>query len=149
MGLWPPGKEDIKQHCVILKMKKIKYHTVETVFIEIYHACKRYLPKKYWLRDSKKFPKPIGEAYLSSLATSILWQIPLTSMVYFYNSTEYFPLNQTSTGFYSVAAHEIYNMISWTTRLYFANTRDHMHCSPYNVFFLLSQNIFLLLTIWS
>jgi hypothetical protein len=33
-------------------------------------------------------------------------------MVYFYNSTEYFPLNQTSTGFYSVAAHEIYNMIA-------------------------------------
>jgi hypothetical protein len=56
MGLWPPGKEDIKQHCVILKMKKIKYYTVETVFIEIYHACKRYLPKKYWLRDWKNFP---------------------------------------------------------------------------------------------
>jgi hypothetical protein len=56
MGLWPPGKEDIKQHCVILKMKIIKYHTVETVFIEIYHACKRYLPKKYWLRDWKNFP---------------------------------------------------------------------------------------------
>jgi len=54
--------------------------------------------------------------------------LPLTSMVYFYNSTEYFPLDQTSTGFYSVAAHTIYNMISWTTRLYFANTRDHMHC---------------------
>jgi hypothetical protein len=54
------------------------------------------------------------------------------------NGELYSPLNQTSTGFYSVAAHEIYNMISWTTRLYFANTRDHMHCSPYNVFFLLS-----------
>jgi hypothetical protein len=57
MGLWPPGKEDIKHHCVILKMKIIKYHTVETVFIEIYHACKRYLPKKYWLRDWKNFMK--------------------------------------------------------------------------------------------
>ena len=88
-----------------------------------------------------KLPEPTGEGYLFSLETSIFGQIPLTSMVYFYNSTEYFPLNQTSTGFYSVAAHEIYNMISWTTRLYFANTRDNMHCSPYNVFFLL-QNSF-------
>ena len=61
-------------------------------------------------------------------------EFEITSQLYFYNSIEYFPLNQTSTGFYSVAAHEIYNMISWTTRLYFANTRDHMHCSPYNVF---------------
>ena len=85
-----------------------------------------------------KYPSPMRDwtNYLSSLSISIFWQIPLTSMVYFYNSTEYFPFNQTSTGFYSVAAHEIYNMISWTTRLYFANTRDHMHCSPYNVLFL-------------
>ena len=37
-----------------------------------------------------KFPEPLtGEGYLSSLETSIFWQIPLTSMVYFYNSTEY------------------------------------------------------------
>ena len=36
-----------------------------------------------------KFPEPIGEGYLSSLETSIVWQIPLTCMVYFYNSTEY------------------------------------------------------------
>jgi len=59
-----------------------------------------------------KFPEPKGEGYFSSLSTSIFWQIPLTSMVYFDNSTEYFPLNQTSTGFYSVAAHEIYNIIN-------------------------------------
>ena len=48
-----------------------------------------------------KFPEPIDEGYLSSLETYRLgifvlsrnqyffWQIPLTSMVYFYNSTEY------------------------------------------------------------
>ena len=37
-----------------------------------------------------KFPEPpTGEGYLSSLSTSICWQIPLTSMVYFYNSIEY------------------------------------------------------------
>ena len=42
--------------CYLKKNEKIKYHTVETVFIEIYHACKRYLPKKYWLRDWKNFP---------------------------------------------------------------------------------------------
>ena len=36
-----------------------------------------------------KFPEPIGKGYLSSFETSIFWQIPLTSMVYFYNSTEY------------------------------------------------------------
>ena len=39
-----------------------------------------------------KFPEPIGEGYLSSLETSIFWQIPLTSMVYFYNSTEWLSL---------------------------------------------------------
>ena len=37
-----------------------------------------------------KFPEPpTGERYLSSLEISIFWQIPLTNMVYFYNSTEY------------------------------------------------------------
>ena len=58
--------------------------------------------------------------------------IPLTSMVYFYNSTEYFPLNQTSTGFYSVVAHQIYNIISWTTRLYFAKINNVNYCSHFN-----------------
>ena len=45
--------------------------------------------QKILLERLDKFPEPIGEGYLSSFETSIFWQIPLTSMVYFYNSIEY------------------------------------------------------------
>jgi hypothetical protein len=67
--------------------------------IEIYHACKWYLPKNTGFETRKislayrlgKFVQSlnqyIGSGNLSSLSTSIFWQIPLTSMVYFYTIT--------------------------------------------------------------
>ena len=46
--------------------------------------------QKILVERQDKFPEPLtDEGYLSSLEISIFWQIPLTSMVYFYNSTEY------------------------------------------------------------
>ena len=47
-------------------------------------------PKKYWLRDWTNFPsRQARDICLLSKPAFFLGQIPLTSMVYFYNSTEY------------------------------------------------------------
>jgi len=47
------------------------------------------LCQKILVERLDKYPSPIGSGNLSSLSTSIFWQRPLTSMVYFYKIQYY------------------------------------------------------------
>jgi hypothetical protein len=88
--------------------------------------------QKILVETLDKFPEPKGEVYLSRLETSIFWQIPLTSMVYFYNSTlqkhcsimkqpPCFSINSTlykNAGFSLDKSYAIFSQILWFSPIF-------------------------------
>ena len=77
-----------------------------------------------------KYPSPVGgSGNFSSLSTSIFWQIPLTSMVYFYKilveRLDKFP-EPIVEGYLSSLETSIFWQIPLTSMVYFYNSTEYV-----------------------